>query len=135
MLNDAYSLISPSISGDTTCLFMINSSTDNYSYIMKYLPGQGDISKSQLITSEMEEKFNNFITSDKTINPVAYMVYDELTEKYYLKIGRVDGVVGISKPVLLLMVLLKYNRLLIFTTSVVYFNTPYIHLIVNPFAS
>lgn len=100
MLNETYSVISPTISGDTTCLFLINSAVENYSYIMKYLPDEGDISKSQLITSEMEEKFNNLITSNNTINPVAYMIYDEDANMYYLKIGRVDGVLSIEEPTL-----------------------------------
>jgi len=100
MLNETYGVISPAVSGDTTCLFLINSSTENFSYIMKYLPDQGDISKMQLTTSQMEEKFNNLITSDKTINPVAYMVYDEDANMYYLKIGRVDGVLGVEEPAL-----------------------------------
>lgn len=100
MLNETYGVISPAISGDTTCLFMINSSVENFSYIMKYLPGQGDISKSKLVTSQMEEKFSNLITAEKTINPVAYMVHDDDANMYYLKIGRVGGVLGVEEPTL-----------------------------------
>jgi len=98
MLSTSYGLVTPSVVGDTTVLFMINSSGENKSYLMKYLPLQGDISKSQLITSNTEDRFINFLTSDLTVNPVAYTVYDEDSEKFYLKIGRVDGVLSIDEP-------------------------------------
>jgi len=99
MLDNTYGSISPAMVGDTTILFMMNSGVENLSYIMKYLPGQGDISTSQLITSDMEEHFNNLVTSDKTVNPVAYSVLDAATSTYYLKIGRVSNILGLEEPV------------------------------------
>ncbi len=99
MLDNTYGFIRTSLAGDTTILFLMNSGVENLSYIMKYLPGQGDISTSQLITSDMEEHFNNLVTSDKTVNPVAYSVLDDATSTYYLKIGRVGNILGVEEPV------------------------------------
>ncbi len=91
MLNTYYGVIRPSVVGDTTLLMMINSAGENYSYLTKYLPGQGDISKDLLITSNMEDRFSNIIFADKAVNPMVYMVYDEINGKYYLKVGRLNN--------------------------------------------
>ncbi len=96
MLEDAYSSISPMAIGDTTYLFLINNSTYNKSYVLKYLPGYGVVSKSMLSSNTMDEKFSRLILPDESVNPLTYMVYDESTEKYYLKIGKIEGLTGIQ---------------------------------------
>ena len=97
MLEDAYSSSSPMVVGDTTYLFLINNSTYNYSYILKYLPAQGVVSKSMISSNTLDEKFSRIIMPDKSVNPLAYMVYDENTEKYYLKIGKIDGITAVQE--------------------------------------
>jgi len=98
MLDNTYGFVSPSLLGDTTFLFLVNSGGENRSYLMKYLPGYGDISKSQLITSEIEDVFLNLVTPDKSMNPLAYTVFDEPSGTYYLKIGRLGNALGIEEP-------------------------------------
>lgn len=97
MLSTPYSVIRPTIAGDTTLLFLVNSPVENNSFLMKYFPGYGKVSKLPIVTSTMENRFNNIVLSDKTINPIAYMVYDAAKLTYYLKIGRLTDYTDIEE--------------------------------------
>jgi len=100
MLNNSYSMVRPAIAEDTTYLFLVYSNNDvNGSSLIKYTSSNnnGFVSNSPIVTNN-NDKIYNLAPSQNHINPIAYLVFDDIEDKYYLKIGRINNIINSVFP-------------------------------------
>lgn len=102
MLSNSYSIVRPVIIKDTTYIFLVYSDDNpNGSNLVKYIKGQSFTSDSPLSTNTGEQKFFNLVTTGNSVNPIAYLVFDEAKSLYYLKIGELSDITtGVTSEML-----------------------------------